>query len=85
VIKIGKYTLDFTDILGIIGSFLIVGAYFGQTEALIDPKSLLFHFINGLGSFLLLVSLYFKPNIGAIVIEGLWLMVAIWGMCKAIF
>ena len=77
-----EINLNFFDILGIIGSFMIAGAYFGVTNNYLKPHQFNFHFLNLVGSILILVSLYFKPNIGAILIEILWLFIAGLGLFK---
>ena len=73
---------DFFDWLGIMGSLLIAGAYYGVSNEYFSPKKLLYHLINLIGSFSILISLYFKPNPGAIIIELLWIFIAISSIYK---
>ena len=73
---------DFFDWLGIMGSFLIAGAYYGVSNEYFSPKKLLYHLINLIGSFSILISLYYKPNPGAIIIELLWIFIAISSIYK---
>lgn len=77
---------DFTllDLLGVIGSLLICAAYLAVSLRRVDPEGFRFHIVNGLGSILLLISLYFRPNPGAIVIEVLWLAIASLGIGRAL-
>ena len=42
----------------------------------------MYHRLNLLGAVLILYSLYYRPNPGAIVIEVIWVYVAIWGVYK---
>ena len=77
-----EINLNFFDILGIIGSFMIAGAYFCVSNNYLKPEKFNFHFINMVGSIFILISLYFKPNIGAIFIEVLWLFIASLGIIK---
>ena len=67
----------FTDLLGILGSLLICSGYFGVSTGRVHGESLPFQFLNAAGAVLLLISLYFRPNPGAIVIEALWLVIAV--------
>ena len=76
---------DFFDWLGIMGSLLIAGAYYGVSNEYFSPKRLLYHLINLIGSFSILISLYFKPNPGAIIIELLWIFIAILSIYKYFF
>ena len=73
---------DFFDCLGILGSLLIAGAYYGVSNEYFSPKKLLYHLINLIGSFSILISLYYKPNPGAIIIELLWIFIAISSIYK---
>ena len=73
---------DFFDWIGIMGSLLIAGAYYGVSNEYFSPKKLLYHLINLIGSFSILISLYYKPNPGAIIIELLWIFIAISSIYK---
>ena len=76
---------DFTflDFVGVIGSLLICGAYLAVSLKRVDPEGFRFHIVNASGSILLLTSLYFRPNPGAILIEVLWLAIAGFGIARA--
>jgi len=76
---------DFTflDFIGVIGSLLICAAYLAVSLKRVDPEGFRFHGINAAGSIMLLISLYFRPNPGAIVIEVLWLAIAGFGIARA--
>ena len=78
---------DFTflDFVGIIGSLLICAAYLAVSVNRLDPAGIPFQSANAVGSILLLISLYFRPNPGAIVIEVLWLAIASFAICRALF
>ncbi len=78
---------DFTflDFLGIIGSLMICAAYLAVSLKRLDPTGIPFQSANAVGSILLLISLYFRPNPGAIVIEVLWLAIASFAICRALF
>ena len=73
---------NFFDWIGIMGSLLIAGAYYGVSNEYFSPKKLLYHLINLIGSFSILISLYYKPNPGAIIIELLWIFIAILSIYK---
>jgi len=77
---------DFTflDFLGVVGSLMICAAYLAVSLRRVDPEGFRFHIVNATGSILLLISLYFRPNPGAIVIEALWLAIAGFAICRAL-
>ena len=79
------YNLTFLDWVGIIGSLMIAGAYYGVSNNYFSPEKLTYHLINLLGSLLILLSLYFKPNPGAILIELLWIFIASLGIYNYCF
>ena len=73
------------DWLGVVGSLVICAAYFAVSEGMVDAQRPLFHVFNGAGSIMLLISLYFRPNPGAILIEVLWLAIALWSLGRIFF
>lgn len=76
---------DFTgfDLLGVLGSLAICAAYLAVSLGRLDPEGFLYQGTNAAGSALLLLSLWFRPNPGAIVIETLWLMIALFALGRA--
>ena len=74
---------SFLDFVGVIGSLLICAAYLAVSLKRVDPEGFRFHVVNAAGSIMLLISLYFRPNPGAIVIEVLWLAIAAFGIARA--
>ena len=79
------YNLSFLDWVGIIGSLMIAGGYYGVSNYYFSPEKLTYHLINLIGSLLILLSLYFKPNPGAILIELLWIFIASLGIYNYYF
>jgi len=77
---------DFTifDFIGILGSLIISAAYLAVSLKWVDPEGIPFQAANGSGAILLLISLYFRPNAGAIVIEVLWLAIAGFAISRAL-
>lgn len=73
---------DFTlvDVVGVVGSLLICMAYLGVSLRRVAPDGLAYQGANALGAAMLLVSLYFRPNPGAIVIEAVWLTIALFAI-----
>lgn len=75
---------DFTlfDGLGVIGSLTICGAYLSVSMGWMDARRRRYQAMNAVGSIMLLVSLWFRPNPGAILIEVLWLAIALWSLWR---
>lgn len=72
------------DMFGIVGVVLILAAYLALQTEKIDPKSLAYSLLNGLGAALILISLYFDFNLSAAIIESAWLLISIFGLFKAL-
>ena len=73
------YSLSFLDWVGIIGSLMIAGGYYGVSNNYFSPEKLNYHLINLVGSLLILLSLYFK-TIQVPYLELLWIFIASLGV-----
>ena len=49
----------------------------------ITSDSIMYSLFNALGAALILISLYFKFNLSAFVIEAFWLIISLYGMYKS--
>ena len=75
--------MEFHDILGTIGvGFIVVMYVMLQTER-IDPRRMAFSIFNAVGSILILISLSYEFNFSAVLIEGVWLIVSVYGLWRA--
>lgn len=74
--------LTLPDLIGILGSLTVCSAYFGVSSGRLDPEKLPYQVINIVGATLLLISLYFRPNPGAILIEVVWVCIALWAIAR---
>lgn len=70
------------DLVGNIGVFMILAAYFLLQLNRINNNSLTFSSMNFFGAFFILVSLYFDFNLSAFVIEFFWLLISLYGIYK---
>ncbi len=64
------------DWLGVLGSLIMSGAYLAVSRAWVDARKPAFNALNLIGAALVLLSLYYRPNAGAIIIEVLWVLIA---------
>jgi hypothetical protein len=71
--------LDLTliDLVGVFGSFVIAGAYLAVSRAWVSAERPAFHVMNLAGALMILASLWYRPNAGAIMIEVLWIGIAL--------
>ena len=65
------------DAIGIVGSLFIAWAYLAVTKKWLAGDQPSFQILNLIGAVLILFSLWYRPNAGAIVIEVLWIAIAI--------
>lgn len=77
-------SLTVMDLVGVIGSLLICAAYLLVSVGRVDAEGVRYQLTNAAGAILLLASLWFRPNPGAIVIEALWLAIAAIGLGRAL-
>src|SRR5258708_1490029 len=70
--------------LGVLGSAIIVVAYFfTNQQQRLGSQHWLFPPSNLIGALLILVSLYFQPNLPALLIEIFWIAISIYGLAKS--
>lgn len=74
--------MTWIDWLGILGSFLIAGAYLAVSRAWVDAELPVFNLLNLVGAVLILWSLWYRPNAGAILIEVLWIIIAMAALAR---
>jgi hypothetical protein len=79
------FDLTLIDWIGVLGSFVIAGAYLAATRNWVAAENPAFNLLNLVGAAMILVSLYFRPNAGAIMIEVLWVAIAILALARWFF
>jgi hypothetical protein len=70
------------DIVGMLGTFLVVGAFFMLQLEKLTPTSLTYNHTNLSGAILLLISLCYNFNLASFVIELFWIAASIIGLIK---
>ncbi len=70
------------DIGGVIGVLLMLSAYAGAQLGRMKVDALPSLLMNLAGSLLVLASLAFKFNLSAVLMEGAWAVVALYGLVK---
>jgi hypothetical protein len=74
--------LDLFDLAGFIGVLLIVIAYLLPQLDKLPSSSLSFSLLNAAGSLLIILSLIFKFNVSAFLIEVFWFLISLIGLTK---
>lgn len=70
------------DAVGNLGVILILGVYLLLQTNKVSVEQASYSVLNGLGAALVLVSLYYKFNLSAFIIEVFWLLISIYGFAK---
>ncbi|WP_448212806.1 CBU_0592 family membrane protein [Colwellia sp. MEBiC06753] len=70
------------DIIGMLGTALVVLAFFLIQLDKLDPKSIQYNLLNLTGAILLLISLCVNFNLASFVIEIFWISASIVGIVK---
>lgn len=71
------------NIIGMLGTALVVGTYFMIQLDKMDPKGFAYNFWNLSGALLLLISLLVHFNLASFVIELFWIAASLIGLYKA--
>ena len=74
--------LTFVDYVGIVGSLIISGAYLAVSRGWVVAERPAFQSLNLVGAIMVLLSLYYRPNAGAIIIEVLWVGIAVFALAS---
>ena len=74
--------LDLFDLAGFVGVLLIVIAYLLLQLDKLPSSSLSFSLLNAAGSLLIMLSLIFKFNVSAFLIEVFWFLISLIGLTK---
>ena len=70
------------DFLGIVGVVMVLVAYMMLQIEKLSPTSALYSGVNGLGAALILISLAYDFNLSAVVMEGAWLLISVYGLVR---
>lgn len=76
--------LQLSDPIGIVGVILILIAYLFLSTGSWVAHSFKYQFLNFVGAWLILFSLYFHWNLSSVLIEVAWIVISILGMYRLI-
>ena len=72
------------DLIGYAGVFMVLVAYTLLQARRMDGNGVCYPLINLVGAILILISLLYKPNMPAIVMEAAWVVVSVIGIFFAV-
>ena len=75
---------EWHDVVGTAGAAIILVSYFLLQMQRISSRTLAYSLLNGLGAFLILVSLSVEFNLAAFVVEAFWLLISIVGIVRCL-
>lgn len=75
----------FPDLIGCLGAILVLVTYAFLQVGKLKSNGFLYSFLNFMGAFMILVSLFYFWNLAAFVMEVAWMMISAYGMIKVIF
>ena len=75
-----SFELAWHDLLGAIGSLMIIAAFFFLQVEKLKSDTLSYSLLNGVGALLVIVSLLYSFNLAAFILEVFWLFISFMGL-----
>ena len=72
------------EIVGVVGAAIVLGAYFGLQSGRLAGDGVAFQVANILGAGAIALSLVYKFNLGAMVIEVSWIAISLYGLWRGL-
>jgi len=79
----GSIALHWYDFCGLLGVMATLFAFFLLQDGRLKGDGLPYQLLNAGGALAVLVSLMFAFNLSAFVLEGLWMIVSVYGIVKS--
>jgi hypothetical protein len=76
--------LTIADIIGSIGVFFVVVAYFLLQINKLNTKNISFSILNAIGSLMILYSLFDNWNLASVMIESFWIIISFIGIYNSL-
>jgi predicted membrane protein len=79
--------LDYSwfDLIGNVGVLLMVVAYLLLQLEKLSGSALSYLLLNAVGAILVMISLAFRFNLSAFLMEAFWLLISLYGLTKPLF
>ena len=79
-----SYHYSISDFVGNVGMVILLGTFALSQTKKIDLESLGYNIGNLISAVLLLINLYYKPNLSSIIIEIWWIIFSVYGLIRVI-
>ncbi|NRA87306.1 MAG: hypothetical protein HRU28_07910 [Rhizobiales bacterium] len=76
------FELTWMDYVGVVGTIIIVAAYYASQMRYMSSEDLLFPLLNLVGSILIAFSLYFDFNFPSVLMEFFWILISLIGIIR---
>jgi hypothetical protein len=80
-----KLDYSWFDLAGNIGVLLMVVAYLLLQLEKLSSSALSYLLLNTVGAMLVIISLMFRFNLSAFLMEAFWLLISLYGLIKSLF
>lgn len=77
--------ISFPDLIGCLGTFIVLVAYALLQAKKLAADSPFFSFLNLLAAIMILISLYYAWNFAAVMMEISWGAISVYGLVKGLF
>ncbi|WP_295052165.1 hypothetical protein [Sulfuricurvum sp.] len=74
--------LSLSDLIGILGVFIIMIVYMLLQLEKMDVKDLSFSLLNVIGALFIIISLLFDWNLASFLMESTWMLISLYGTLK---
>src|SRR5256885_566617 len=83
----GRIDLDYRwfDLVGNVGVLLMVVAYLLLQLEKLSSSAISYLLLNAVGAVLVIISLMFRFNLSAFLMEAFWLLISFYGLTKPLF
>ena len=75
--------MSWPDALGAVGAALIILAYFLNQQRRLSSEDWRYPATNLAGAVLILVSLWYEPNLPSVIIESFWVLISLYGIARS--
>ena len=86
-LRTGRHELDYSwfDLIGNVGVLLMVVAYLLLQLEKLSSSAVSYLLLNAVGATLVIISLKFRFNLSAFLMEAFWLLISLYGLTRPLF
>ena len=76
--------MQWHDFVGLAGVVFVVGSFFLLQAGKLGPLSIGYQLANLFGAIFILLSLYYAPNLSAILLQLVWIVISAFGIVRGL-